>query len=161
MATTASSRNVLELPKNPGPVQQEFEVKKAASYIVAVKNPELGVPGFPSPEAGPSYPEQLREKFADRRWIGVDDPALLDYEGVQILLLGARADHVEEEIGIEIDEEEETARSAEVFRRLKLRREQVPSRPFLHGEFPGQEMPGPGEEVEQTRPPLPRRAGRR
>jgi hypothetical protein len=58
---------VLELPKDPGPVQQESEVTKAARYIVAVKNPELGVPGFPSPEAGPFYPEQLREKFADRR----------------------------------------------------------------------------------------------
>jgi hypothetical protein len=142
---------VLELPKEPGPVQEEFKIKKTASYIVAVKNPEIQVPGFPSSEQVPPYPEQLREKLGERRWIEVDDPALLDHEGVQIMLLGARADHVEEELGIEIDEEEETARSAEIFRTLKLRREQVRARPLFRGEFPAQEMPVPGEEVARER----------
>jgi hypothetical protein len=91
----------------------------------------------------------------------VDDPALLDYEGVQIVLLGARVDHVEEELGIEIDEKKEIARSAEVFRTLKLRREEVRTGPLLRGEFPAREMPIPGEEVEHLAgPPAPRRAGR-
>ena len=37
---------VLELPETPGPTQQEFEIKKEASYIVSVKNPDIKVPGF-------------------------------------------------------------------------------------------------------------------
>jgi hypothetical protein len=47
---------VLELPKEPGRVQEEFEIRKAASYIVAVKNPDVEVPGFPSAEQAPTLP---------------------------------------------------------------------------------------------------------
>jgi hypothetical protein len=28
----------------------------------------------------PHYPKHLKEKFGDRRWIDVEDPALLNYE---------------------------------------------------------------------------------
>jgi hypothetical protein len=36
----------LELPEIPGPTQREFEIKKEASYIISVKNPEVNIPGF-------------------------------------------------------------------------------------------------------------------
>ncbi len=32
---------LLELPEVPGPTQKEFEIKKEASYIISVKNPEI------------------------------------------------------------------------------------------------------------------------
>ena len=32
---------ILELPKMPGPIQKEFEIKKEASYIISVKNPNV------------------------------------------------------------------------------------------------------------------------
>ena len=37
---------LLELPEIPGPTQREFEIKKEASYIISVKNPDINVPGF-------------------------------------------------------------------------------------------------------------------
>jgi hypothetical protein len=152
---------VLEVPKEPGPAQQEFEIKRAASYVVAVKNPEVVVPGFPSSEDGPRYPDRLRQKFGDRRWIEVDDPELLNHRNTQVVLLGARAEGVEEELGIDVDEEEETEHSAEIFRKLRLRRGQVPVRELFRGVFPEHEMPAAGDDVE-TLPPekAPGRAGR-
>jgi hypothetical protein len=99
---------VLELPEIPGPTQREFEIRKEASYIISVKNPDIQVPGFASflsPEKKPHYPKHLKEKFGNRRWIDVEDPALLNYENIQLLLIGARKKDVEEELGIDIDEE--------------------------------------------------------
>jgi len=46
--------------------------------------------------------------FGDRRWIDVQDPNLLNYENTQLLLIGARKKDVEEELGIDIDEEKES-----------------------------------------------------
>ncbi|MFL6328201.1 MAG: hypothetical protein ACJ71I_12070, partial [Nitrososphaeraceae archaeon] len=67
---------LLELPEIPGPTQREFEIKKEASYIISVKNPEIKVPGFAafSEEKKPRYSKHLMEKFGDRRWINVEDP---------------------------------------------------------------------------------------
>jgi hypothetical protein len=152
---------VLELPEQRGPSQEEFEIQDAASYIVAVKNPDVSVPGFPSREQGPRYPGRLRDKFGDRRWIAVEDPQLLDYEGAQIVLLGARTGDVERELGIEIDEKAETALTAEIFQKLRLPREEARLKPLIRGEFPAHEMPRPGEEVERTAPTPARRRARR
>src|SRR5919106_1650408 len=63
---------ILELPEIPGPTQREFEIKKEASYIISVKNPDIHVSGFAafsSSDKKPEYPKNLKEKFGDRRWI--------------------------------------------------------------------------------------------
>jgi uncharacterized protein DUF2795 len=65
-----------------------------------------------------------------------EDPKLLNYENVQVLLIGARKKDVEEELGIDFDEEKETADTAEIFKELQIRKEQVPLKPLLKGEFP-------------------------
>jgi hypothetical protein len=133
---------VLELPEIPGPTQREFEIRKEASYIISVKNPDIQVPGFASflsPEKKPHYPKHLKEKFGDRRWVDVEDPALLNYENIQLLLIGARKKDVEEELGIDIDEEKESIRSADLFKDLKIKREQVPLKPIFEGRFPSKE----------------------
>ena len=66
---------VLELPEIPGPTQKEFEIKKEASYIVSVKNPDIQIPGFKAFEKRkPQYPESIKKEFGDRRWINVEDP---------------------------------------------------------------------------------------
>jgi hypothetical protein len=129
---------ILELPEVPGPTQREFEIKKEASYIVSVKNPDISVPGFAAFSSGrkPHYPASIKEKFGDRRWINAEDPKLLNYENTQLLMIGARKEDVEEELGIDIDEEKETERSADIFRELKVKREQVPLKPLLKGRFP-------------------------
>jgi hypothetical protein len=140
---------ILELPEIPGPSQREFEIKKEASYIISVKNPDVKVPGFASSKKNPEYPKSLKEKFGDRRWINVEDPELLNYENTQILLIGARKNDIEEELGVDIDEEKETERSADLFKELKLRKEQVPIKPLLKGKFPSKEEVPMSEEVKK------------
>jgi len=129
----------LELPEIPGPIQKEFEIKKEASYIISVKNPDIQVPGFAAFSAQdrkPHYPNHLKEMFGDRRWIDVNDARLMDYENTQLLLIGATKNDVEEELGISIDEERESQRSADLFKELQIKREQIPIRPIFEGKFP-------------------------
>jgi Protein of unknown function (DUF2795) len=131
---------ILELPEVPGPTQREFQIKKEASYIVSVKNPDIQVPGYSAfLKRKPRYPNSLKEKFGNRRWINIDDPHLLDYVNSQLLLIGARKKDVEEELGIDIDEEKESSRTAELFNDLKIRKEQVPLKPLFKGKFPSKE----------------------
>ena len=134
---------ILEIPEVPGSSQKEFQIKKEASYILSVKNPDIQTQGYSAfLERKPSYPSSLKQKFGDRRWINVDDPDLLNYENTQLLLIGARKKDVEEELGINIDEEKESARTAELFTELKLRKEQVPLKALFKGKFPSKnELP--------------------
>jgi hypothetical protein len=142
---------ILELPEVPGPTQREFEIRKEASYIISVKNPDISVPGFAafSSAKKPEYPERLIEKFGERRWINIEDPDLLNYENVQVLLIGARKKDIEEELGIDIDEQKETERSADLFQELKMKKEQVPLKPLLKGKFPEKEEVPMAQEVKQ------------
>jgi hypothetical protein len=138
---------VLELPEIPGPTQQEFEIKKEASYIVTVKNPNIKVPGFAAFEK-PDYPKTLNDKFGGKRWINVEEPNFLNYENTQLLLIGAKKKNVEE-LGIDIDEEKETMRSADLFKELKVKKEEIPLKPLLKGEFPSKEEVPLNQEVKQ------------
>lgn len=88
----------LDNPNKPGKAQQELKILSEASYIISVRNPSLDVPGFP--HSKPDYPKRLQDKFADKRWIDVDDSRLLDYENAQLLLIGAHDDLGEEEVSI-------------------------------------------------------------
>ena len=69
----------------------------------------------------------------------VDDPEILDYENTQLLLIGARKRNVEEELGIEIDEERENKISTDIFKELKIKKEEIPLQSFLKGKFPKKE----------------------
>ena len=76
---------MLELPVIPGPTQNEFQIKKEASYIISIKNPDIQVKGYTAfLDRKPTYPKTLNEKFGDRRWISVDNPRILDYENAQL-----------------------------------------------------------------------------
>ena len=133
---------ILEIPEVPGPTQTEFEIKKEASYIISVKNPEIYIPGyavFSKKDRKPNYPKHIKEKFGEKRWINVDDPEILDYENTQLLLIGARKRNVEEELGIEMNEEKENKNSADMFKELKIKKEEIPLEPFLKGKFPKKE----------------------
>jgi hypothetical protein len=155
---------LLELPEIPGPTQKEFEIKKEASYIISVKNPEIIVPGYAafSSVRKPEYPKQLMEMFGDRRWIDVENPQLLDYENTQLLLIGARKKDVEEELGIDIDEEKETQRSADTFKELNIRKEEVPLKPLLKGRFPEkEEIPMAREVKKLSKDEAPGRGGKK
>ena len=133
---------ILEIPEVPGSIQTEFEIKKEASYIVSVKNPEILIPGydaFSKKDRKPNYPKHIKEKFGEKRWINVDDTEILDYENTQLLLIGARKRNVEEELGIEINEEKENKNSADMFKDLRIQKEEIPLQSFLKGKFPKKE----------------------
>ena len=61
----------LELPQEPGPVQQELNIEPEASYIFSVNNPEASSPpgvGL-TPKQKVDYPERLQAKFQGRRFL--------------------------------------------------------------------------------------------
>jgi hypothetical protein len=62
------------------------------------------------------------------------DTKFIDYQNSQGILIGAREgkDVIKSEMGIEIKEEQS---SADIFNKLKLRREQVPTRPLTEGKL--------------------------
>jgi uncharacterized protein DUF2795 len=142
---------ILELPETAGPTPREFEIKKEASYIISVKNPEINIPSFSafSSDKKPQYPKHLKEKFEDRRWINVEDSELINYENTQLLLIGAKKKDVEQELGIDIEEKKETDSSADLFKELRLRKEQIPLKPLLKGKFPSKEEIPVAQEVKQ------------
>lgn len=56
---------------------------------------------------------------------------MLNYENTQVLLISARKEDVEEELGIEIDEEKKSQRSADLFKELRVDKEKVPLKPLF------------------------------
>ena len=137
---------VLELPKEPGDAQKELGIEKEASYIISVINPKKPAASsvanggrYPSVEEIPMYPEELLKEFGDNdTFVPLSrDTRFLDYQNAQILLTAAREgrDVIKRDIGIEIVEEDETQQSADIFNKLKLRREQVPIRPLTEGKL--------------------------
>src|SRR5207247_9593452 len=67
---------------------------------------------------------------------------------------------VEEELGISIDDEAETEQSAEVFRRLRIGREQTSLTPLFEGEFPETEDLRKAEIEPTSSAQAPRRASK-
>jgi len=126
----------LELPKKPGEVQKDLDIEESGSFIVSVKNP-----GKPSPPGAglarkqkAEYPRKLQERFGERRFVDLNPPDFLDHEGAELMLIGAN-EHPDEELGISLEPEKETQASADVFRDLKLERDQHPTEPLFEGRW--------------------------
>ena len=137
---------ILEMPKEPGEAQQELGIEKEASYIVSVINPKKPAVSsvtdggkYPSTEEIPMYPEELLKEFGDNdTFVPLSrDTRFIDYQNAQILLTAAREgrDVIKRDIGIEIVEEDETQQSADIFNKLKVRKDQVPIRPLTEGKL--------------------------
>ncbi|RJP17541.1 MAG: hypothetical protein C4520_16385 [Candidatus Abyssobacteria bacterium SURF_5] len=126
----------LELPKEPGEPQEEFQIEEEASYIMSIKNPEKPTP--PSAGLGEArqaeYPKKLQEVFRDRRFADVDPPEFMDHEGTQFVLVAALED-IKEDMGIDLETENESRASADVFKDLKLDRSKHPTKPLFEGEW--------------------------
>ncbi|MFW5955290.1 MAG: hypothetical protein ACOCSK_00940 [Rhodothermales bacterium] len=123
---------LLELPEEPDEVQQTLHIEPQARYVLAVKNPDI------SPELGLSetrraeYPKELAERFRGRRWIAADPIDFLDYEGTELVLIGAREDAAR--LDPELEEREETE-NADIFDELQLQRSEHPVAPLFEGEW--------------------------
>jgi hypothetical protein len=127
---------VLELPDEPKEVQRALNIEEEASYIISVKNPDQ-----PSPEGvgldeerQADFPKELQGKFGGRRFADLDPPDFLNYEGAELLFIGA-AEDVSEGLGIELEAEEESESTAEIFKDLRLEKSQHPIEPLLEGEW--------------------------
>ncbi|HEY0688331.1 MAG TPA: hypothetical protein VGD71_04755 [Kribbella sp.] len=126
--------HVLELPRTPGPVQEELGIRREASLIVTVRNPEADAPpqaGLPSGRRA-RYPAELQRRFGDRRFAPLDPPEFLDHTGTELVLVGASADPLAE-LGIELEPEPETPESADLFTELRMQRDLHPLGPLLTG----------------------------
>lgn len=122
----------LELPKRTGKVQEGFNLEEEGSYIITVKNPEKPAPegaGL-NEEQKAEFPQRLKKRFEGRSFVNAEPTEFLDYEGAELVLVGAR-----EGSEIELKPEAETEASAEIFRDLKLEREKHPVKPLFEGEW--------------------------
>jgi hypothetical protein len=126
----------LELPEQPGDVQQDLNIPSEGSYIVTVKNPDVtSPPGLGlADQTRPDLPKRLHEAFGGRRFIPADPPDLLDREGIELVLVGAD-DNVFDELGIRLDPQRETMETAEIFNDLKMERTEHPLAPLFHGDW--------------------------
>jgi hypothetical protein len=126
---------VLNLPRQIGEVQKAFLLREEGSYILSIKNPHQPAPrqvGFSGKE--PHYPENLEKKLGKHKWIPADPPSFLDYEGTQILLIGAEQD-VSEELGINLHPQSEKDALDAIVNDLHLELSQHPIAPLLKGRW--------------------------
>jgi hypothetical protein len=126
----------LELPEQPGEVQEELNIPKEGSYIITVKNPDVEAPpgvGLQEEDRA-DLSQRLRERFHGRRFIPVDPPDFLDREGAEFVLIGADED-VFEELGVRLNPEHETLETAELFNDLRMERSEHPLRPLFEGRW--------------------------
>jgi hypothetical protein len=137
---------ILEMPKEPGEAQRELGIEKEASYIISVINPKKSaasaVPeggNYPSTEEIPMYPEELLKEFNDSDiFVSLTrDTRFINYQNAQVILTGVREgrDVIKHDIGIEISDEDETQQSADIFTKLKVRKDQVPIKPLTEGKL--------------------------
>lgn len=126
----------LELPSTPGEAQSELNIEPEGNYILQIKNPTKSSPGsadLPRQEKA-SLPEKLQAHFGNRRFASAGATALLNYEGIELLLIGA-SDDLAEDLGIELDPQHETEQSAEILSDLKMRKSRHPIEPLLSGDW--------------------------
>jgi hypothetical protein len=128
---------VLEMPREPGEAQQELGIEKEASYVISVINPKIPKSSnLPTTEEPPQYPQEVLNEFNENEnFVSLSkDTKFIDYQNAQIILIGAREgkDVVKSEMGIDMKEEQS---SADIFNKLKLRREQVPTRALTEGKL--------------------------
>lgn len=125
----------LELPRTPGEVQKDLNIAPEASFALSIKNPEKAQ----SRSAGlnedqqADFPEQEQKKFRGRRF-DREDPELLDYEGAEIVLVGAR-DDPEQRYGLDLAPEREDPGTADIVRKLRMVKSRHPLKPLVKGDW--------------------------
>lgn len=126
----------LELPKETGEAQEETQIEAQASYVISVKNPERGSPQAAglAEQQKVDYPQYLQEKFRGRKFADADPPAFLDKEGTEFLLIAASED-VEEELGLELEPQDESVHTADIFQALHLDKSKRSVKPLFEGKW--------------------------
>ncbi|WP_142850179.1 hypothetical protein [Telmatospirillum sp. J64-1] len=126
----------LQLPSEPGEAQKELHIEPEGSYVLSVKNPQKPSPkeaGLPSQRKA-DLPRRLEEVFHDRKFAPADPPDFLDYEGMELLLVGARED-AEAELDVDLPHGCEDPDQAGIFRELHMIKSRHPIEPLTKGEW--------------------------
>lgn len=126
----------LELPAETGAVQRALHIEEEGSYVLSVKNPEqpsTRQTGLKD-ERKATFPKHLQARFHHRRFIPADPPEFLNYEGAELLFIGA-AEDVPKELGISLEPQREKESTAEIFRELKMVKSRHPVKPLLEGQW--------------------------
>ncbi|KAJ3084104.1 hypothetical protein HK102_000762 [Quaeritorhiza haematococci] len=131
----------LEVPETPGPVQDEFNIHKAGSFVISVKNPSIShQAGYPSSPIEPQFPESLKKILGGYRWVSANPVDFLDVLGCEVLFIASSERDVEEYMKELVDwEKEERSKIGEkdfeiVFKQLHLP-EQLHHVEALHGQW--------------------------
>jgi hypothetical protein len=128
---------VLKLPQEMGDVQEQLGIKKAGSMVVSIKNPDASGPAGTGlePEQTADLPQELQDRFRGRRFIPADPPSLLNYEGVELILIGA-GDEVPEELKEQFTADDDgDAADLPALEELKLDSPDHPTKPLFSGEW--------------------------
>jgi len=118
-----------------GPVQKELNIAPCASFALSVKNPERGTPpgvGLREQDEA-DYPRQVQAEFHGRRF-ATEDVHLLDYEGAEFILIGAR-ESAESELEVDLERDKHLTNALEVLHRFRLDHADTPAEPLLKGEW--------------------------
>jgi len=79
----------LKTPSKKGEVQEEFGLSEKGDYIMSVKNPYL--PSQPAvgldSQQKADYPDELKGKLNNHRFIPLNPSSFLNYEGAELLLI--------------------------------------------------------------------------
>jgi hypothetical protein len=124
----------LGLPERPAEVQRALDIAPEAAFALSVKNPEARLPR--GAEAGRSerthFPEDLQHECRGRRF-SAEDVRLLDVEGAEFIMVGARRDP-ERAYSLDLDPHRERRR-VEIDRELRRLLSQRPTEPLLQGHW--------------------------
>ncbi|RHZ57963.1 hypothetical protein CDV55_104721 [Aspergillus turcosus] len=82
---------ILTIPHELGSIQDDFGLHSRGSWILQSKNPKYPGPSFAQLPKDPEYPESVRQKFADYRWVPLE-PEFIDYPNAQFLMIGSATD---------------------------------------------------------------------
>jgi len=121
----------LELPAEPGPVQDALGIAAQAAFSISVKNPDpaSGNTGMLE-QTDPHYSKRERTRFHGNRWTPAE-PALLDHQGAEFLLIAVHDDAVGD---LDPHAPEDEAR-ADTFTKLRMARTRHPAEPLFTGEW--------------------------
>jgi len=136
---------VLEMPEEPTKIQEAFNIGKEGSYVIQVKNPDIKVSFNFLGDKHVKYPADLMHHFIGKTGKSLKFtpafPALLDYEGAEMLFIGV-SDDVKVELGEAGEYLEELQHidarkitDEKLWKELHLRKSDHPSAPLLKGKW--------------------------
>lgn len=123
----------LELPDRPGDVLQDLRIGGELCAVGEESRKRQPATAGRGPEDKPDYPKGKQAEFRGRRFER-EDPALLDFEGAEFVMVGAR-DNPEEQYGLDLEPEREELCTAGIVKDMCMVRSCHSVEPLLRGEW--------------------------